>query len=386
MPKIIIIPRLTLINKNYEIYENMIEIITELISENHKIIFISHDSNYLDDLKNYLQSNLSFDIENNFMIMSRNKFKELIKKNEKQNFIIVGSSNEDLYLAASNKILLLNPGWSEKQDEKPQKYAITLSDPNSMLMAIRLIENQNCWYFQMQVDEKTSILALTSANTLNYNVKKSEKEVLEGFNNSLKSGDRKWFNTLFFHLISGVMKEKTLRDTDIWGVFPTSSGRTNEEVEELKERCRYLTGKKMKEPLFIRHKPVKPSRETMHSKRLEDGCKKHFDSIIINPYYNNKLKGKTICVIDDYVTNGTSFETVRNLLISAGAEKIILLALGRYRKGAFGIYQKEEYEIKMDITKPGYGYLLKEKGNITGAYNENARKEVENIYNILYKD
>lgn len=40
----------------------------------------------------------------------------------------------------------------------------------------------------------------------------------------------------------------------------------------------------------------------------------------------------------------------------------------------------------MDVTRPGYQYVLKEKNNITGAYNERARNEVENIYNILYND
>lgn len=384
MPQNIIIPRLTFINEKNEIYENIIDVIKELIKLNHKIIFVSHNSNYRNELIDYLQSNL--DTKNSTMVISRKSVKELIKENHNQSFIMVGSSDEDLHLASSNKILLINPGWSEKQDEKPQKYAVTLFNPYSLLIAIKLIENQNTWYFQMQVDEKTSILALTSANTLNYHVGKSEKEVLEGFNDSLKSGDRKWFNTLFFHLISGVMKDQILRETDIWGVFPTSSGVINEEVEELKERCRYLTGKRMKEPLFIRHTSVRPSRETNHHKRLEDGCKKHFDSIVLNPYYKNRIKDKTICIIDDYITNGTSFETVRNLLISAGANKIILLALGRYRKGTYGVYQKEDYDIKMDVTRPGYQYVLKEKNNITGAYNERARNEVENIYNILYND
>lgn len=215
MPQNIIIPRLTFINEKNEIYENIIDVIKELIKLNHKIIFVSHNSNYRNELIDYLQSNL--DTKNSTMVICRKSVKELIKENHNQSFIIVGSSDEDLHLAASNKILLINPGWSEKQDEKPQKYAVTLFNPYSLLIAIKLIENQNTWYFQMQVDEKTSILALTSANTLNYHVGKSEKEVLEGFNDSLKSGDRKWFNTLFFHLISGVMKDQILRETDIWG-------------------------------------------------------------------------------------------------------------------------------------------------------------------------
>ncbi|MFJ7831845.1 phosphoribosyltransferase [Peribacillus sp. NPDC097284] len=181
---------------------------------------------------------------------------------------------------------------------------------------------------------------------MNRDVDYTERELLEGFESLLKSGDRKYFNTLYFHLISGVMKNPELRNIKIWGTFPSSSSAINQELEELKERCRYLTGRRMTEPLFIRHKQVEKSHYTAHTTRLSQGCKIHFDSIILNPYYNaSRIRGKEVCVIDDYLTNGISFETARNLLIQAGASKVILLSLGRYKRGARGIYQHEVYNI-----------------------------------------
>lgn len=113
------------------------------------------------------------------------------------------------------------------------------------------------------------------------------------------------------------MKSPELSKVDIWGTFPSSSGNLNQELEELKERCRYLTDKPMKNPLFIRHKPLSKRHHTPHETRLSEGCVKHFNSVILNPYYRNRVKDKTGCVIDDYVTNSISFETARSLLLKA---------------------------------------------------------------------
>jgi hypothetical protein len=237
-------------------------------------------------------------------------------------------------------------------------------------------------YYELEVDENTTVLALTSANTFNRNVGQTEKEILEGFEALLKSGDRKYFNTLYFHLISGIMKSQELRNVDIWGTFTTSSGNLNEELEELKERCRYLTNKRMNEPLFIRHTAVGKSRETLET-RLSEGCKKHFDSIVLNPFYSRRVKGKVVCVIDDYTTNGISFEAARNLLFNAGASKVILIALGTYKKGTNGIIQHEVYDFSGNITEPGYNYTLKTRENLNGEYDAHARDEVRRIYEIL---
>lgn len=286
-------------------------------------------------------------------------------------------------------MLIINPGWSVKQYVKPARYGITLHSPWQLLEAVRIISNQSEWYFNLEVPENTRVLALTSANTLNHDVNTSEREILDGFRDLLKSGDRKYFNTLYFHLISGVMKNPELRGVEIWGTFPSSSStKVNEELEELKERCRYLTGRQMTEPLFKRHTTVSKSRGTDEDERLRRGCKKHFDSIVLNDYYKqrNRIRNKVVCVLDDYLTNGISFETARNLLLAAGAKKVILVGLGRYRKGAQGRYQHEVYNLNGNITSPDYNYELISRQNLLGRYNPQARDEVRRIYEILNGD
>lgn len=379
MTKVVALTRLTVFDKDFNMYEGIEELFTNLHDEGHTILVVSHKRSHINLMKEIFKDKFSFVIYVNY----RNKIKEVANEENASDFILVGSSDEDLILAANKRILILNPGWSVKQDDKPARYGITLDTPYKLLEAIRIIENQSNWYFELDVDQDTKVLALTSANTFNRDVIKTEKEILEGFESLLKAGDRRYFNTLYFHLISGIMKNPLLRNVEVWGVFPSSSGNTNKEIEELKERCRYLTNKRMNEPLFLRHTAVSKSHHTPHDIRLGQGCKKHFESIIMNPYYKKRIKDKVVCVIDDYTTNGISFETARNLLFQAGAKKVIFLALGRYKKGMNGVYQHEVYQIEGDIFNKGYKYSLNSKINLSGKYNSAARNEVRRIHDIL---
>lgn len=372
--------RLTVFNESFQLYDGIKELFESLNSEGHNLIVISHDQQSIAIMQRFFQKYFQFEVRCEF----RRSIRIIVDETNAKDYILVGSSDDDLILAANKRMLIINPGWSVKQDEKPARYGITLNTPFQLLEAIRLIANQNKWYFKLEVPDGTEVLALTSANTKNWDVGYTERQILDGFEGLLKAGDRKYFNTLYFHLISGVMKNPELRNVEVWGTFPTSSGTVNEELEELKERCRYLTGRRMTEPLFIRHTRVEKSRNSPHDTRLSQGCKKHFDSVILNPYYNSsRIGGKVVCVLDDYLTNGISFESARNLLLQAGARKVILLALGRYRKGSQGVYQHEVYNLTGRINKPGYNYELVTRRNLAGTYDPEARDEVNRIYEIL---
>lgn len=379
MAKVVVLTRLTVFDENFNMYPGIEDLFLNLNAEGHTILVISHDRDSISLMQGIFREIFDFKVLCNY----RKKIREVANEEKASTFILIGSSDEDLVLAANKRILIINPGWSVKQGVKPARYGITLQRPHQLFEAIRLIANQSNWYYQLHVGENTKVLALTSANTFNRDVNQTEKEILEGFESLLKSGDRSYFNTLYFHLISGVMKNQELRNVDIWGTFPSSSGELNEELEELKERCRYLTNKRMNEPLFIRHTHVNKSHHTPHETRLSHGCVKHFDSIILNPYYLKRVKGKAVCVIDDYITNGISFEAARNLLLEAGASKVILVALGRYKRGQHGIYQHEAYNLNGNITQQGYNYKLNSKEYLIGEYSNEARDEVRRIYQIL---
>lgn len=66
----------------------------------------------------------------------------------------------------------------------------------------------------------------------------------------------------------------------------------------------------------------------------------HFKSISYNNSYDQKLKNKNVWVLDDYCTNGTSFEVVRNFLKDKNLNSLTLISIGNFGKN----YIKQEYE------------------------------------------
>lgn len=146
----------------------------------------------------------------------------------------------------------------------------------------------------------------------------------------------------------------------------------------------------MSQDLIIRNTPTAPSHTTNSVYRRDHlDASKHLSTMNISPSYRGKLKNKVVCVIDDYVTNGTTIEAVRALLEKAGVAKIIFVSIGRFMYGGTGFYKRQEYELTGDIfsrnfssnlleTQPGFG--------VNAIIDLAARDEVERIKSILEGD
>lgn len=72
--------------------------------------------------------------------------------------------------------------------------------------------------------------------------------------------------------------------------------------------------------------------------------------------------------------------------MKAEVEKIYFFAFGRFKRGEFGIYQKENFKIEGNIYSSDYVHELIEKDKsfgVHGKYAYEAKTEVENIKSIL---
>lgn len=374
MQKIIIISTDPYTDLNYDERSKFRNILNRLISKGDKIVFTANWNS-----KRELLNGIEID-NNSIYFYTRDEIRIKLKHEgeSKSYFIVVGNRDADLQLAASNKLFYIVPAWCNSYDQLPIKYGIKVKNPEYLYKLISIIENQNSWYYRADIDDKTTILSLTSANTKGYH-SNEELEMISNFRAYLKEGNSKYQMTLLCHFLAGISNNPEFREIKDWGIMPSSGKELNQDMLLIKEKARELMNGRKREPMFFRHTQTWKSHEAWENGLNRKPCDRHFDTIILNPYYKGKLKNRTVCVFDDYLTYGTTFETARNILISEKVKKIFFVSLGRFGRK----YTMQNYEIKGDTSKPGYSYKLLGSKEIYGEIDKNAITEIEKLHSII---
>ena len=352
-----------------------------------EILFYSRDN---ERLKKYFHLKETF---NNISFNTRNYAKELIKTKNNSEFIVIGSKNVDFQLAVNHKILLITPQWYRSIEDKATKYGIPVSTISQLSCFVDTVCNQNYWYSSIQLDPQTYMFSLSDARSKYCSKSKEEKEIIEIFHNILKEGKVSYYEIYFYHFLSSMSNNSELfNDIDIWGIFPSSSGDlSTNEMFNFKERVRYFMNGRVpytnadfkKYPnILIRHTATSKSHFDNFQTRINYGATKHLNTICLNPAYKNKLSGKNVCIFDDYLTHGNSFECARNLLKAAGVNKIIFVTLGTFKMN----YQLQNYNLIGDIFSSNYNYKLLNRNIVNSnsfLINDIAKNEVENLHYIF---
>lgn len=373
MDRKIIFSSASLLNKKGEVYADLKELLLCLKEDGYKVIFMSHNASKLNDLLE------EFDFVE---FVRRSNARSYIDANQDALFILVGSADVDLQLAASRKILLINPLWSDVQEQKAIDYGLGVETPNGLNYLLKVLKNQTAWYYTLNVDEATTLYSLSRANYKGYIESETEVELVKAFEKILKEGNKRYFKLLLVHFIASIINNPEFKEVDIWAIMPSSGTELNKDMLNFKNRAREIMGRRSSEPLFERYTPIQKSRGLADSVRVP--CDRHFETIRINPFYEGKLKGKNICVLDDYLNNGTSFETMRNLLKNEGVRKIIFVSLGRFQRRTGIEYFKQDYELSGDVYGKGsYSFILKGTKELRGVFNDQAREDIRELYKII---
>ncbi|WP_317311332.1 phosphoribosyltransferase [Clostridium thermobutyricum] len=358
--------------------KDFMELINSFKNNGNRIIFTSQFNNRAEEIKKLGLDKFEYKIRDDI----RKEVKE--RSDFSRYYIVIGNTDQDLYLAAQNKFFFILPMWCKKKEEKADKYGFKITKISGLKLLIDIVENQKSWFYRLEVDDKTTVLALTNANTKNRNQSKEEIEIVEQFRKVLKEGNKLYYNVLLCHFLASISNNKEFLEIQDWSIFPSSGEELNQDMVAFKERARCLMGGRKKENIFIRHTKTWQSKQARFLNKNRLPCDRHFDTIIINDRYKGKLKNRVVCVFDDYTTNGTSFEVARNILLKEGAKKIFLIALGKYHKNTENQYNIQNYTLKGPLNKKGYTYKSLNSKWETGKFDYKAVEEIENIYDFLH--
>ena len=361
------------------------------------ICFYSRKRNVLEDFeKKFHKAGCT-----NFGFEDRKTVEEIARtyKDKNNYFVFVGGKNADFILAVNTRSLYIVPTWLPLED-KAQKYGVHVNTVKQFRKFIQTLNNQNVWYSRLKIDDISTAYSLVDARYIKYSISQKEEVMVRNFQKLLKDNEsQNYSRILLYHFLAGMTSNMDFDDIELFGMLPSSNCDVNDYVFDFMTQVRLLKGKQLPKRytpdvqpaatnLLIRHTPKNQNHNGGRERqtRIELGAKDEFRTLIINPDYKKRIdtlkkKGRfNVCIFDDYMTHGNSFNAVRNLLEKLGANKIIFVSIGIFKS----TFQRRDYTINGDVFKPGYTYQL-EKYQPIDKYeiNCNAKQEVTDLYNIF---
>lgn len=275
-----------------------------------------------------------------------------------------------VYLSEYKKENLVN--------EKVLNYGFEIN-LNEFLKILELINETAEPYLNTELERINNfkLMSLISARYRSCELSVEEKKIAMKFEELLKNNNQSNKKIFISFIIIMILKNINIKEFNNCFYYPTSrgGGGKNELMEELCQTIRILIGSSVKvkqDNLFYRNKDIEKS-HNISDRNIRTKLGRHMESItLIAP---ERIKDKNIIVLDDYMTNGTSSEVVRELLKDKNANNILFLTIGH-----FGKPYMRYYNVINTYNDPD-------------AYNEeylefnqkNSHQNLEKLFEILYQ-
>ena len=246
---------------------------------------------------------------------------------EPSDVVVLGTTNVDLQMAANSQTLLLRTEWTGAVEANIGKYGIPLSDPREIPLVLSILDDKEPWFFSGNA-AGYEVYALTDASTLR-EANATMIQLAETLKSCLKAGAQDLKTGFYLHLLSSLYVTRDFAAADRWSYYPSSSSANDGEeiMHGFCDQARCMFKKRELGPLFIRHQ-ASAKRHQTGGDRTDPTSQ--LESVHLSPRYRGRLRGKTIVVLDDYLTYGVSFGVAAALLKAAGAERVICVAMGKF--------------------------------------------------------
>ena len=355
-----------------------------------EVFFISRDQQLLK------KAEYSFNEVNkkNYNFISRATARNYVMSHKNMNnyFVFVSGKEVDFRLAVNSKSLFIVPTWVPVE-EKSIYYGVHVDTPAQLEKFIRTLNNQNSWYATLEIEPNIFALSLMDGRYKYKAFTSNEQDMMKHFEELLKQGiSRNYYAILLYHFLAGITNSTFFDDIELFGMIPSSNCSLNPDIFGFMTQVRYIKGKRLPKnsminPNLIQRVVPKTQAHMLpnQSVRTTMGACQEFSTLCINPEFKKKIEtlkkeGRfNVCIFDDYMTHGNTFNAVRNLLKHLGVNKIIFVSLGNFSRP----FQKNDYAISGDVYKLGYAYQLTQSTQQNLTYNYTAKNEIDELYTIF---
>lgn len=247
--------------------------------------------------------------------------------------LYLGDSDNDMREAVNNSVIFFLAAWSNPD----YPYGIPVATPQLFVQIVEtFFRKEHLWYYRIDDQDGAGrpviVRALLDPDLAqDTGIKRLLKQKIDGqFSPAFTTS-----TFLSLHLLASVYGEGLHLlgkpgKPNLWCIYPGHDRTQTGVLTEFARIAARLFRKRYEPEVIVRHQPAIKSAYA-RANRTPPTITNQLTTIHLAPTLRSRIRGRTILLFDDFTTYAHSFETARNFFLTAGAERVVAIAVGKYR-------------------------------------------------------
>lgn len=262
------------------------------------------------------------------------------------NFLMVGDDSRDWRSAINTPTIYIHAKWAAALPQGVT--AIATDEPEAIWRFItHFLLTPPRWEYSLDIPElhlhvrsllgSNARLPASKTDTPRPTIPPSfTLQDIFTYENKVQVGKYGARDLLMLHAITSLYLEGLISRNSYFAVYPSSTpGKISPLLKDFLKPVSKIFHGYFKEDLLFRAKQavdssLEKAKATRAGRVPNIPNTNQTNTVHLHPDYISKLDGRSIVVVDDFTTTGSSLEWARNLLKEAGVRQTVLLTIGKY--------------------------------------------------------
>jgi Haloacid dehalogenase-like hydrolase len=260
------------------------------------------------------------------------KFRELTGLEANQ-FFYLGNSLYDMVTATRGPMVYAHSAWS---GTPPYPYGLVAPAPGWVAAVTQhIFRKRHNWYWTLHGNDPSG-RGLHAVTMIDADGAGGDQRLRNALLNLLKDdtdsalGPMTLKEFVMLHMLASLNNEGDFAAAQLWTTYPGHLGGPNNVMGDFLDVAAKLARNKYKRDLLERHTHAERSNVVYRREGIAGAVQNQLQTMRVGAAFRKSLKGKRVLLLDNFLTWGSTTETGRNLLLTAGAAAVKVACVGKY--------------------------------------------------------
>ncbi len=260
------------------------------------------------------------------------KFQELTGLQANQ-FFYLGNSLYDMITATRGPMVYAHSAWS---GAAPYRYGLVAPTPGWVAAVIQhIFRKHHNWYWTMRGTDPSG-RDLHAVTMIDANGAGGDQHLRRALLDLLKEDQDSTLGPInlkefvMLHMLASLNNDGAFADAQLWVTYPGHLGGPNHIMGDFLAVAAKLARNKYKPDLLYRHSHAERSNAAFRHDGIVGALRNQLETMCVGADFRKTLRDKRVLLLDNFLTWGSTTETGRNLLLTAGAATVKVACVGKY--------------------------------------------------------